>query len=244
MDAKHTAYQENLPAYALGALDPEEVAALEAHLQTCEACRAELADYQQVGSGLLTALPPRLPRAAVKRSLQRELRSQSRRTRPGFSWSLGQISFAGALVALVALNLLTVYQVYTLRREQAELINQRASDQTAIAMLAYPTTKTLAFEENGVSGSLLVDKQRNLVAVFAWNLASPPAGKTYQMWLIDPQGNRTSGGFLELEPGYPFVMAVVHSPQPLTNFTGFGVTLEPVGGSPAPTGPRILHVDF
>lgn len=244
MDAQHTALQDSLPAYALGSLDPEEVAALEAHLQTCEACRTELADYQQVGSGLLAALPARPPRIAVKRGLERQLRAQSRRLRPGLSWSVGRTALAGALVALVALNSLTVYQVYSLRREQAELINQRASDQTAIAMLAYPTTKTLAFEENGVSGSLLVDKQRDLVAVFAWNLANPPAGKTYQMWLIDPQGNRTSGGILELEPGYPFVMAVVHSPHPLTNFTGFGVTVEPAGGSAAPTGPRIFHVDF
>ena len=64
------------------------------------------------------------------------------------------------------------------------------------------------------------------------------------MWLIDPKGDRTSGGFITPETGYPFVMAVVSSPQPLTGFTGIGVTLEPFGGSPKPTGPKILRVDF
>jgi anti-sigma-K factor RskA len=244
MDQKHSPFQENIPAFALGSLDPEEAAPLEAHLQTCESCRAELEAYQRVGSGLLAALPPRPPRAAVRHSLQKRLAGQAPRVRPQLNWSLGQLVFGSLLAVLVLLNALTVYQLYSLKREQAELISRNTSNQTAIAMLAYPTTRTLTFEQNGVSGSLLVDKTRNLVAVFAWNLAVAPAGKTYQMWLIDPQGDRTNGGLLELEPGYPFVMAVVRSPQPLSNFNGLGITVEPAGGSPKPTGPRVLKVDF
>ncbi len=244
MDQQHTPFQDNLAAYALGALDPEETAALEAHLQTCEPCRAELADYQSVSSGLLAALPPRPPRPAVKRALQKQLAGQSSRARAGFSWPLGQLVAGALLVALVALNVFTVYQLYTLKQEQAEQDRQRASEQTAISMLAYPTTQTLAFAENGVSGSLLVDKQRNLVAVFAWNLPDLPPGKAFQMWLTDPNGNRTSGGFLVPEANYPFVMAVVHPSQPVANYTSLGVTLEPAGGSPAPTGPRLFRVGF
>jgi anti-sigma-K factor RskA len=244
MDENHSIFQENLAAYALGSLDPEEAALLDAHLTTCESCRAELAEYQNVGSGLMAALPPRPPAARVRRALQKRLAGEARRTRPQFNWALGQLAVAGLLLALVGLNLLTVYQVYRLQREQAELLGQHTSEQTAIAMLAYPSTKTLTFNENGVSGSLLVDKQRNLVAVFAWNLATPPSGKTYQMWLIDPQGDRTSGGLISPEADYPFVMAVVQSPQPLTNFVGLGITVEPAGGSVKPTGPRVLRVDF
>jgi anti-sigma-K factor RskA len=244
MEQTHTAFQDNLAAYALGALDPEETAALEAHLQTCESCRAELADYQSVSTGLMAALPPRQPRGSVRRALQKQVAGQSSQKRAGFSWPLGQAVFGALMVALIALNVFTVYQLYTLKQEQAEQDAQRASEQTAISMLAYPSTQTLAFEDSGVSGSLLVDKQRNLVAVFAWNLPNPPAGKAYQMWLVDPKGDRTSGGFLVPEANYPFVLTVVHPTQPLTNFTGFGVTLEPAGGSPAPTGPRIFRVSF
>jgi len=244
MISEHSTFQDNLAAYALGALDPEEAAALEQHLQTCESCRSELASYERVGSGLLAALPPRAPRASVRRSLQRQLAGEQRRTRPQFNFSFGQLVFGGLLAALLVLNSVTVFQMSSLRREQAELLSQRQSDQTVIAMLSYPTTKSLAFDQNGVSGSLLVDKQRDLVGVFAWNLAKPPEGKTYQIWLIDQQGQRTSGGFLVPEAGYPFVTAVVWSPQPLTGYTGIGVTLEPAGGSNQPSGPRILRVDF
>ncbi len=244
MTDNHSPFQDNLPAYALGALDPDETIALEGHLQTCETCRTELADYQQIGSGLLTALPPRPPRAAARRGLQKRLAEQRNRTRSGFGWSFPQVAFAGLLAVLVVLNVLTFWQLYTLRQEQAEMNARSTSEQTALAMLAYPTTKTLTFEQNGVSGSLLVDKTRNLMTVFAWNLPTPPAGKIYEMWLVDAQGNRTSGGLLVPEAGYPFVMAVVRSPQPLSNFSSLGVTLEPLGGSPEPTGPRVLHVDF
>jgi anti-sigma-K factor RskA len=244
MDQNHVPFQENLPAYALGALDSAETAALEAHLQTCDTCRAELADYQRLGSGLLAALPPSAPRAAVKRNLQKRLAGQAPRVRPQFKWSFGRLAIATAVVVLVGLNLLTAAQVYSLSREQAELTAYHSSEQAAIAMLAYPTTHTLAFDQNGVSGSLLVDKQRNLLAVFAWNLALPPAGKTYQMWLIDPKGDRTSGGFIKPEADYPFVMAVIRSPQPLSAFNGIGITVEPLGGSLKPTGPRIIRVDF
>lgn len=244
MTDNHLIYKENLAAYAMGALDPEEASALEAHLRTCDSCRAELADYQRVSAGLLSALPPQAPRAAVKRNLQKRLQSQVRSSRPQMKWSLNRMTVAAAFVLLLGLNIVSVYEVYTLKQEQTELDGQYGSQQSAIAMLAYPSTQAFGFEQSGVSGSLLVDKKRNLLAVFAWHLPPAPAGKTYQMWLIDPQEDRTSGGFLIPEGQQPFVMAVIKSPQPLTGFIGLGVTLEPLGGSPKPTGPRVLRVDF
>lgn len=244
MVSEHSTFQDNLAAYALGALDPEEAAALEQHLQGCESCRAELASYQRVSSGLLAALPARAPRPAARRSLEKRLAGARSRTRPQPRFSLGQLAFGALLAALVVLNGVMVSQVSALRTEQAELLAQRQTDATVLAMLAYPTTKTMAFDQNGVSGSLLIDQKRELVGVFAWHLTKPPEGKTYQIWLIDQQGRRTSGGFLQPEAGYPFVTGIVWSPQPLADYTGIGVTLEPSGGSDQPTGPRVLRVDF
>lgn len=240
MNDLHITFRENLSAYALGALDADETAALETHLQTCESCRAELADYQRVSAGLLSALPPQPPRPALKRILQKRLAAP----RPQFKLSFGQAAIAGAFILLLALNLVSAWQVYTLKQQQAELIRQHYSEQTAIAMLAYPGAQPLSFDQNGISGSLLVDRNRNLLAVFAWHLPPAPAGKTYQMWLIDAKGDRTSAGLLASDTDQPFIMAVVASPRPLAGFNGIGITLEPSGGSPKPTGPKILRVDF
>ena len=244
MADKHTDFKEDLAAFALGALDAEESSALEKHLGTCEACRAKLADYQRLSAGLLSALPPQAPRPALKRTLQKHLKGESLATRPASNWSISRVAVAAALVLLLAINVLSLYQVHSLKQEQAELTGQYNTEQTAIAMLAYPSTQSIGFEQNEVSGSLLVDKKRSLLAIFAWRLPPAPEGQTYQMWLIDPQGDRTSGGFLVPETGHPFVMAVIKSPSPLTDFTGLGITLEPLGGSPKPTGPRVLRVDF
>jgi anti-sigma-K factor RskA len=241
MTDSHLVFQENLAAYALGALDADDARALQAHLQTCESCRARLAGYQRLSAGLLAALPPRPPSRNLKRTLVQHLEG---RARPKSGWRFGQAALAAALMLMLVLNLFTTFQVYSLKQEQTEFTGQYGLEQTAIAMLAYPSTQSITFDQSGISGSLLVDKKRNLLAIFAWNLPRPPAGRTYQMWLIDPQGDRSSGGFLIPEGDEPFVMAVIASPAPLTGFVGLGITIEPAGGSPTPTGPKVLRVDF
>lgn len=244
MTDKHTAFKEDLASYALDALDAREIPALEAHLRTCKSCTADLQAYRRITAGLLEAVPPQSPPAALRRKLQQRLTRESHAEKPRWKWSFGQLAFAGALVLLIGLNLVSLLQVNSLGRAQAELDARSTTAQTAIAMLAYPGTQVVTFDQNGVAGSLLVDKQRSLLAVFAWHLPPTSGPQVYQVWLIDPQGNRTSGGFLTPEAGYPFAMTVIQSPAPLAGFTSLGVTIEPQGGSPAPTGPKVLGVSF
>jgi anti-sigma factor RsiW len=47
---QHSRHLENIPAYAIGALDADESAALESHLETCASCRTELAEYRSLGN--------------------------------------------------------------------------------------------------------------------------------------------------------------------------------------------------
>ncbi len=61
----------------------------------------------------------------------------------------------------------------------------------------------------------------------------------YQFWLIDPSGDRTSGGTFSVDAqGRGWVL--IRSPKPLNNFQSVGVTIEPEGGSPAPTGAKMM----
>jgi anti-sigma-K factor RskA len=60
----------------------------------------------------------------------------------------------------------------------------------------------------------------------------------YQLWLIQ-DGKRTSGGVFSVSSeGYASL--VIASPLPLDAYSAFGVTIEPQGGSPAPTGEKVL----
>jgi len=237
-------YRENLAAYALGALDKGEIPALEQHLQTCESCRDELAAFRLLGDGLLVAIPPRQPSTDLRRRLQERLSPRQESSPAKRKWSLGQIALGAAMVLLLGVSLFSVHQVQTLQRQQAALAHQFNNGQTALAMLAYPSTRTLPLNGGNIAGNLLVDPDRNVAALIVWNLPSLSADQTYQVWLIDPQGKRTSGGTFQPEPGQPFTTVSIFAPKAYSNYSGIGVTVEPEGASAAPTGRNIFKVDF
>src|SRR5512140_3406453 len=113
MQDEHSPFRENLPAYALGALDAEDITALEAHLQTCESCRKELVEYRQISDGLLTALPPRQPSAALRKRLQSKLPSAQKTSRPRLVWSfsMGQLAAGAVLAVLLMLSVFSIAQM-------------------------------------------------------------------------------------------------------------------------------------
>lgn len=236
-------FRENIPAYALGALDADEAAVLEAHLQTCDSCPAELAAYRATSDTLLTAIPPQRPPAALRQRLQARLPGAQQARRQPF-WSFGQFALGLAIVVLVALNIYSLLQIQALQRQQALFAQQIHTGQAAVAMLAYPDTKTLPINGTDVAGTLLLDKEHNAAMLVIWNLPPIAENQTYQIWLIDPNGERTSGGLFRPEAGQPFTSKSVYSHQSISNFTGLGVTVEPAGGSIQPTGSRIFKVDF
>jgi anti-sigma-K factor RskA len=240
----HASFRENIPAYALGALDAEEVAALESHLNTCDSCQTELAEYRAVGDALLTVIPPKEPSAALRRRLQNRLPSAQKRMRPRLNWSFSQVAMAAALVLLLVMNLYSILQVRTLQFEQTRLARQYRTGQTVLSMLSYPTTQRLAINSDTVVGSLLLDEDRDILALIVWNMPDLAENQTYQIWLIDPQGGRVSAGIFRPESDQAYTTQIVFPKQSLANFTGVGVTVEPAGGSEAPTGDRVFKVDF
>lgn len=241
----HVSFRENIPAYALGALDAEEIAALEVHLKTCAACHAELTEYRTLSDSLLMAIPPKQPSPALRRRLQGRLPGARKSTpRPNWSWSFSQLAMAAALVLLLAMNLYSILQVRTLQLEQARLARQYRTGETVLSMLSYPTTQRLAINSDQVVGSLLLDEDRDIVALIVWNMPELAETQTYQIWLIDPQGDRLSAGLFRPEGEQAYTTQIVFPKQSLSNFTGIGVTVEPAGGSQAPTGERIFKVDF
>jgi anti-sigma-K factor RskA len=237
-------HRENLAAYALGALDEGEIPALEEHLQTCVSCREDLAAFRALGDGLLAALPPRQPPADLRRHLQERLSPRQESSPSKRKWSLGQIALGAALVLLLGITLFSVLQVQTLQRQQAALASQINNGQTALAMLAYPSTRSLPLSGGNIAGNLLVDPDRNVAALIVWKLPTLPADQSYQVWLIDPQGKRTNGGTFRSEPEQPFTTVSIFAPSAFSNYSGIGVTVEPAGGSTAPTGRNVLKVDL
>jgi anti-sigma-K factor RskA len=243
---EHSAFRENLSAYALGALETEEIRALEAHLLTCDSCRAELAEYRAVSDGLLAALPPRPPSAALRKRLQAQLPSAQKKTQPRvrFAWSFGKFALGGALALLLLMNLFSFLQMRQIQKQQETLAQQVRTSQFALSMLAYPSTQAIPIAADNLTGSVLLDRERNTAALVMWHLPELTQDQTYQAWLIQPDGQRVSAGTFRPQKDDSYTTKPVYPKQDLSNFVGIGVTVEPAGGSDQPTGQRIFKVDF
>ncbi len=244
MTREHAPFREKIPAYAIGALDADDVPALEAHLQTCEPCRAELVSYAAVRDNLGMAVKPKEPPAALRRRLQKHLSSSQKASRPRLGWSFSQVALGFAVAVLIGLNIFSFVQLQSIQRQQGQLTRQIQTSQIALAMLAYPGVQTLPINQGSIAGTLLLDKDRNVAVLIAWNLPQLPENQTYQAWFTDSQGDRTSAAIFRPDPSLPFTSVSIISSKDLSSFTGLGVTVEPAGGSLQPTGPRLFKVDF
>jgi len=230
-----------LPAYVLNTLADEETRQLKEHVATCSFCQAELARYQQVVDELPLAVPQAIPSPALKEKLMRAVhsrqgaRERSPSSRVQVSSDLRKISsfFTKPLPAFgLAIIILLVVSNFLLWR-QLNLISRQAS--ASLRMVRLENTQfsqgaigTLIMEPEGKYGTLVVD-----------NLAPLSVDQQYQVWLIK-SAVRTNGGVFSVNPeGYASLE--IYAPLPLINYDAIGISIEPAGGSPAPTGVNVFH---
>jgi hypothetical protein len=64
-DARHALEHPEVAGWALGSLDRGDAAAFEQHLQTCEQCRGEVAEFTPVAKGVALAAPAVEPPAGL-----------------------------------------------------------------------------------------------------------------------------------------------------------------------------------
>ncbi len=111
---------------------------------------------------------------------------------------------------------------------------------TAQEVLDEPDTRSRVAEaSNGGTMSVFASPGLAAAAVSFDDLPSPPAGKVYQMWLIPADGQPLSAGVLDTIPtrGSPLVVRIGDASQ-------LAVTVEPAGGSPAPTTDPVAAVSL
>lgn len=228
---------ESLPAYALGALDDVEAKEIQEHLEGCAACRRELKLYEEAAGQLAYTVAPSEPPAGLKHKVMGAI---SETTAPDYSagatwwesWLQGvQQFFAGPvwrpalllLVVILGAGNLALWQ----RVQQTENAAPFRTVRLAGTENANEATAVIIISEDGGHGALIVQELPEL-----------SEEQQYQLWLID-DGQRTDGGvFSVTEDGYKSLY--VSSPRPLGDYDAFGVTIEPAGGSPGPTGPQVL----
>lgn len=214
-------------AYAIDAVDDVERADFERHLAGCEACRDEVAELQATAA-LLCSLTETSPPDGLRQRVLADVATvrplppvtETRRPRRGRRLGL----MVAAAVAVVAGGV-GIAQPW---HEQVPISTQviEASDVTKHQLAIGPATATV-YRSRSVGRAVLVTR----------GLPAPPAGKVYEMWLqnaagvMEPAGLMSHNGTVTLKGDARAATAV-------------GITVEPVGGSDAPTSKPVAIFDL
>ncbi|HEU4834267.1 MAG TPA: anti-sigma factor [Pyrinomonadaceae bacterium] len=240
----HDDYKEMIPARALSALDAAEERALNEHLENCSECRKELENWQATAAALSLASDPAEPSPQVRERILSEVKKDLpstpevvpfRSTSPRNIWSsfgtLGAIA-AVVLFAAMSIGLAVLWrQNQRLARERdfVELVNTRGARVSELRGIDPGLIAT---------AKVAYDDRTGRAILMASNLPSVPAGNAYQLWFI--VGNKPP------VPGKTFVpdsrgSAVLKDEIPREAVDVFAITVEPAGGSSAPTSPIFLR---
>jgi anti-sigma-K factor RskA len=249
MSPTHDAFDELVAAYALGALDGEDLVRLEAHLaEGCAECARVLADYQdaliQSAAALSTAPPPQVKRALLARvGGARSVRPTRARFWPGFRWAASVAVAAGLLAAVVAVFVSARYEgrLGEMAREAAALREQVAHQREALALLQDGLTQVITLA--GLSPSpnaraRMIWHAREGGILVASDLPPAPRGKAYELWAIVGARPVPAGVFTVDAEGKGSLRVAALAGAPRVD--QFAVTLEPAAGVAAPTGPMYL----
>jgi len=239
MSIPHDAFQDDLAAFALGALDDEATARLKQHLSTCAECRERLHEYEEITRLLPLGLPRTEPSPTSRRELLARVRRVEKAERQGNTrgwWPKMRrhLLTAAAVVAIVFAaaiywestndNGIDAAETVAMLRDDAdtEIVSMRGSPDApqAVAQLFFQPGRTRA--------GLVVS-----------GLPPLPDHMQYQLWFVDPDDTRYDGGMFDVDDSGQ-AMVVINAPADYSYGWRCGVTEEPAGGSDVPTGRNVL----
>jgi len=224
-------------AYAVDALDDVERAAFERHLAECPACRAEVDGLREAASvigGSVAQDPPSglrdrvLADIATVRPLPPHPAPSAPRTR----------RLRPALVAAAAAAVIAVGGGVVIAEPWSDDASQRqltAAEQVRAADDAETYRQTL---EGGAVATVVRSQSLNQAVLVTDDMPPPPQGKVYALWLDHEGIGMVAAGLMDSGQH-----EVVLEGDPATA-VGFGITVEPDGGSETPTLPAVTTMAF
>jgi len=231
-------------SYALNGLDAADLAEFEAHLQQSQATRDEVTELTDTAVLLGLAVEPVQPSAGLKASIMDQLDAHPQLPvaspvataafespagrKAQARWFTRPVTALAAVAAAIALFVgggvvTTSLAQNSFAQQQADqlaAINSADDAQRASVDLADGGTATLVWSNSLLSSALIVD-----------GLAPLPADRTYELWYINDAGARPAGTFGVAGSGSTW--RVLDGTMKAGDTVG--VTVEPRGGSDAPT---------
>jgi anti-sigma-K factor RskA len=223
---------DDLAAYAVDAIDDRhERALIESHLVSCEACRRQLASDWALLAGLVADEdPPPYLWGAIEASTGRppdpvvvpvdfgEARARATQARPGRASRRRLVGLAAAAAALVAAVAVGPELVAAIQDAGGPRSGEQAERTLGVLTALDGTEVARVVDMDG----------RTYLALDGTDVL--PAGRTYQLWSLDEGRLPVSLGLLG--DGSDTSVAI-NLPEGTTRV---GISDEPEGGSPAPSG--------
>lgn len=215
-------------AYALDALDDDERCRFEAHLPNCEKCSREIDEFQR-SVAVLGELDMITPPSELKDQVMARLGSTEqvspavsikvveqadRRRRP--PWRV--LTMAAATVAIIV---------------GAALWSSGSTkpDDAVAAVLTAPDAIRTDLEGEGGVVRVVWSPGRDQAVVLGSGLDDPGSGRAYALWFLLDNGPRLAGLFVPTSSGDVEHLVEVDDLDGI----GWGVSIEPEGGSEGPT---------
>ena len=230
-----------LGAYLLDAVDERERLIFEEHLLGCPDCERELAELapavEEIAAGL-TVPPPAPVRDAVLEHVRADgaaraaespaptpadelaARREDRSTR-----RLLLLAGAAAAVAVV----------------MALMFGPFRGDPgvTAASIAAADDAQRYEVRVGDATATVILSRTLDRAAVETTDMTPPPDGRDYQVWLSHADGTMTDAGLMPHEEDATLVLS-----DAVGDAVGVGITMEPAGGSPEPTGEPVVLIPF
>lgn len=225
----HGEIQELLGAYALSAVDEQERAIIEVHLESCESCRTELEDHSRLAENLRRHASRVSPLASVESNGSAK-NGAARQASPGRRWV-----FPAAL-AIVFVLIGGLFARSEIRFDELGSALQRVElfERAQMATTAPGATITALLTPTKEPVLTVVSRSLGGEAyVINSTLPRLAEGQTYQLWRVGSGGVTTAAVALGRRPD----TAVFSMPPGVTEFV---LTAEKV--SPRPSRPRLPAV--
>lgn len=250
-------FRDLIEAYALGALDAEERAAVESHLVTgCAGCSAALDEARWLVSQLAYLAPEAEPSDMLRGRVLRKASAEASAFRPESRVRSGPVVplwMWGAVAAAVLFGLYNAYDtarqraiVSDLQKQIAQEIQQQQQQQQELA-LAH--REALILTDSRSMKITMPPGRKDLPSLHAtWHAALgivvsgqklpvPSGRRTLQLWLIPktPGARPVPSLFVRPAPDGTFDLLVENPPESQGAIKALAITEEPEGGSPQPT---------
>lgn len=219
-------------AYALDALDGDELGAYETHLAGCEQCREDVASFRATAS----ALAYDVDLAPLPETLEHRIIAAAKAERPNVvplrqRLALPAAALSGvAAVAAIAIGIWAIHLSSSLDHQKSISKDQKALIDILSDCAKTPTT-------GGSNGAVCVAPTEKAVLI-ADSLPAASPDKTYEAWVIAGKRVRPAGLFRG-GAGRKYVLLT----KPVRAPAKVAVTLEKRGGVSAPTTAILLQAE-